>query len=153
MEKTNQELVKKSEMELIEMKNKLREPFILKPYIAAFSVWICTVLFTITGVWQLIIIAGFIGGFFCKRAKLGALIGAIGVFIGWMSLFIYYVLTTEVLIFFQFWIEDTMGYPLELVYLLMFVSSLFGGFFGGLGGINGVYIREILLTKIVRMYF
>ena len=135
------------------LKNRILDVFSLKSYESLRLVLFSTIIFTITGIWQLIIISGFIGGFFCKRAKLGIAIGFIGAFLGWVTLFIYYVLTTEMLYFFEFWIETTMGYPKELAYLLMLISSLFGGFIGALGGLNGVRIKYLLTEKILKEFF
>lgn len=131
-----------------QIQKELREIFSLKPLQALILTIFTVVLFTITGIWQLIVLAGFIGGFFTKRAKMGALVGFMGAFIGWMILFTYYALTTEMLYFFEFWLVETMGFTVEWLSLLWIFSSFFGGIVGGLGGINGVFISRILIEKI-----
>ncbi len=136
------------DQDIISIKKDLREIFLLKPLQLIILVIILTILFTLTGIWQLVIISGFFGGFLSKRAKHGGLIGFIGVFFGWMILFIYYALTTEMIRFFEFWINQTMGLNTELLYLIMIVCSLAGGFFGGLGGINGAFISQIFIENL-----
>lgn len=133
----------------------LEQQFTLKMFENIFVVVLATILFTITGIWQLVVLAGFLGGFFTIKSKNAFVIGFIGAFLGWMGLFVYYALTTDLLTFFDFWLEQTMGIPLNFVYLIMFFSSIMGGVIGALGALNGLFISRILFKKIskIRSFF
>lgn len=151
-EKTHEQSVQNSKAtnksSKLSLENDLRDIFSLKPSQALVLTLFAAILFTITGVWQLIVLAGFLGGFFTKHAKMGALVGFMGAFLGWMILFAYYALTTEMLYFFEFWLVETMGFTIEWLYLLWFFSSVCGGIIGGLGGINGVLISRMFIEKL-----
>ena len=126
-----------------------KELFIIKSYEAIIITYISTLLFTITGIWQLIVISGFLGGFFCQRARKGLIVGFLGVYLAWMSLFFVYALTTEMISFFQFWLVETMGYSLIILYIIMLLSSFMGGIIGALGGINGTFVKQFLLKHFL----
>ncbi len=131
-----------------ELEKELRSVFSLKFSNIIVIVIVSAILFTITGIWQLIVVAGFLGGFFTRKGKKGFLVGFMGVFLGWMALFLYYALTTEMLYFFQFWMVETLGITIEWLYLLMMICSAFGGLIGGLGGLNGALVSNIVVNKL-----
>ncbi|TFF97105.1 MAG: hypothetical protein EU547_05230 [Promethearchaeota archaeon] len=145
--------LEKNSRDKVNVNKQQKELFIIKPYEAMIITYLSTILFTITGIWQLIVISGFLGGFFCQRARMGLIIGFLGVFLAWISLFLFYSLTTEMIFFFQFWLVETMGYSLEILYIIMLVSSFMGGIIGALGGINGTFIKQILLKHVLSRYF
>ncbi len=130
------------------LEQELRSVFSLKFSRIILIVIVSAILFTITGIWQLIVVAGFLGGFFTSNGKKGFLAGFLGVFFGWMALFLFYALTTEMLYFFQFWMVETLGITIEWLYILMMICSAFGGLIGGLGGLNGAIVSNIVVTKL-----
>lgn len=134
------------------IEEELKNQFTVKSFANIIIVFCATILFTLTGIWQLVVLAGFIGGFFTSRFQRAFLIGFIGVFLGWMALFIYYTMTTELLLFFTFWFEETMGFPLGVVYLWMTFSSLLGGVVGALGALNGLFVSRIILKYVSSKY-
>lgn len=124
-------------------KKQAGERLLLAPNMVFPLTIITAILLTLTGMWQFVIVAGFLAGFFTNRGKQAVYIGFIAVFIGWMCLFMVNALTTQMLTFFDYWLVQTMGADLNWSLILMILSSLAGGIFGGLGGINGVLISRI----------
>ncbi len=104
---------------------------------------------TLTGVWQLLLVAGFLGGFLPKNIKMkrGLLIGFVGGLAAWMLLFGFYFLTTEMPLFLERFLVDIIGLDRLMIPLLFLVCSTFGGLFCGLGAINGV-----LVSRLVQLY-
>jgi len=107
------------------------------------------ILLTLTGVWQLVLIAGFVGGFIPKRLKggRGFLIGFVGILIAWLILFGIYAITTDMVDFFQRFLVEIVGLPLGVIFLAFLGCSIVGGFVGGLGGLNGVFVSRILIKR------
>ncbi len=104
---------------------------------------------TLTGVWQLLLVAGFFGGFLPKglKVKRGLLIGFMGGLVAWMFLFGLYSLTTEMPVFLDRLLVDIIGLDRFMIPLLFLICSTFGGLFCGLGGMNGV-----LISRLVQVY-
>ena len=73
--------LEKNSRDKVNVNKQQKELFIIKPYEAMIITYLSTILFTITGIWQLIVISGFLGGFFCQRARMGLIIGFLGVFL------------------------------------------------------------------------
>ncbi len=117
------------------------------------QVWVLTfgvaVGLTLTGVWQLLLVAGFLGGSLPKSLKVsrGLLIGFVGGLTAWMLLFGIYALTTEMPVFLERLLVDIIGLDRFMIPLLFLVCSTFGGLFCGLGAMNGV-----LISRLVQLY-
>ena len=117
------------------------------------QIWVLTfgiaVGLTLTGIWQLLLVAGFLGGFLPKslKVKRGLLIGFLGGLFAWMLLFGIYALTTEMPVFLERLLVDIIGLDRFMIPLLFLICSTFGGLFCGLGGMNGV-----LVSRLVQLY-
>jgi hypothetical protein len=111
-----------------------------------FGIAVCL---TLTGVWQLLLVAGFLGGFLPKGLKMkrGLLIGFVGGLSAWMLLFGIYMLTTEMPVFLERLLIDIIGLDRLMIPVLFLICSTFGGLFCGLGAINGV-----LVSRLVQLY-
>lgn len=130
-----------------EIKKKLKEKLMLEPRIVGVIIFITALTLTLTGIWQLILVAGFLGGLFTKKAKEGVKIGFLGVFCAWLLLFILYSVSLGVVKFFDYWLLDVMGLPINISFLFMILASFFGGCFGGLGCLNGVYVNRLIIER------
>jgi len=128
--------------------DQLKERYNLEPKTAGIITCLTAILLTLTGVWQLIVVAGLLGGLFTKRAKKGVQIGFLGVFSAWLILFILYSVSLRTVYFFDYWLLEIMGLPVNFSFLFMVIASLIGGCFGGLGGLNGVYINHLVLERL-----
>lgn len=117
------------------------------------KIWVITfgtaVGLTLIGVWQLLLVAGFLGGFLPKglKVKRGLLIGFMGGLAAWMFLFGFYALTTEMPVFLERLLVDIIGLDRFMIPVLFLICSTFGGIFCGLGGMNGV-----LISRLVQVY-
>ena len=148
MEHARQEMKRKKEAKNEDLRARLHEALSLKPRSAFFLTLLTGLSFTMKGLWQLVVIAGLLGGFFIKRGREALKVGFVGIFSAWMILFIGQALFAETLSFFTFWMVETMGLPIELILLGMALSSLIGGCFGALGALNGVYLGRIVIDKV-----
>ncbi len=113
-----------------------------KIWVLTFVVAICL---TLTGVWQLLLVAGFLGGFFPKGYKLkhGLRVGFLGGLAAWLFLFGFYALTTEMPVFLDRLVVDIIGLDRLAIPILFLFCSTFGGIFCGLGGMNGVLVSRL----------
>ncbi len=90
----------------------------------------------ILSIWQLAVVAGIIGGFFCTKTKLGALIGSLGVGLAWLLYVIIKVITSEIVTLFDqvgTVITGAEGFGMILIVVVVVIGFLFGLFGGYLG--------------------
>ncbi|MHA1847513.1 MAG: hypothetical protein ACTSYS_12155 [Promethearchaeota archaeon] len=106
-------------------------------------VFILSFSFIYTKIWWLSIVSGIIGGYFSGRAKWAFLAGFLGVFSSWG---VYYIVVS-----FQ---SDLVNLEILLsvigidVHALIFLSMALGGVLGSMGGINGYYLKVLIMDKI-----
>ena len=142
----NQELKKNKGSATVELDGGFYELDFLKSCLITAGIGI---VLTLTGIWQLVLIAGFVGGFLPKKLKggRGFLIGFVGIVIAWMILFGIYAITTDMIDFFQRFLVEIIGFPLGVSFFALLGCSIVGGMVGGFGGLNGVFVSRILIKR------
>lgn len=98
-----------------------------------------------TYAWILMIAAGFVGGFLIKSSGLGFLAGFLGVLGSWLIYFIIYMFQGPFLDFANL-LASVLGLG-ELGFVVILLALIIGGVIGGLGGLNGHFIAELLYEK------
>ncbi|MBD3157226.1 MAG: hypothetical protein GF309_00430 [Candidatus Lokiarchaeota archaeon] len=94
-------------------------------------VLILGVLFQLTGLWILMLLAGGIGALFCRRLKRAFIAGFLGVGLAWAILFGYLILTSQALAIADFFIA-LLGLS-GLGWLVIVISIIIGALLGGFG--------------------
>ncbi len=111
-------------------------------YLGICAGFIVAFLATFTSFWQLAIVAGIIGGIFCIKTKLGALVGSLGVGLAWLVYVIIKALTTQVIALFDQVGSIIIGSTgLGIVFVILVV--VIGFLFGLIGGYLGSSIRVL----------
>jgi len=105
--------------------------------------FIMSLLFTLTPLWQLSLLAGAMGGFLVSKMKCGAFSAFVGTALGWGLYVIIEVVSNQTQVLF-----DNLGGLIAgttgLGFLLIVVVILMGGLLGMLGGIIGAGIRILV---------
>jgi len=105
--------------------------------------FITALLFTLTPLWQLSLLAGAMGGFLVSKMKCGAFSGFVGTALAWGLYVIIEVVSNQTQVLF-----DNLGGLIAgttgLGFLLIVVVILMGGLLGMLGGIIGAGIRILV---------
>lgn len=104
--------------------------------------FLMALLFTLTPLWQLSILAGIMGGFLVSKMKCGAFSAFVGTALGWTVYVLINVISNQTHVLF-----DNLGGLLGLTgigFWLIVVVILVGGLLGMLGGIIGAGIRIIV---------
>ncbi|TFG32759.1 hypothetical protein EU527_09520 [Candidatus Thorarchaeota archaeon] len=94
------------------------------------------------GSWIAMFVAGAMGALFVKRHRKAFFVGFVGVFIGWLLLFSYLILTAQALTIADFFLSQ-LGLS-GLGWLVVVISCLIGGLLGGFGALLGRSIVELL---------
>lgn len=92
--------------------------------------------------WILMVVAGFMGGFMIKSSGLGFLAGFLGVLGSWLIYFIIYMFQGPFLEFANL-LASALGLG-ELGFIVILLTLIIGGVIGGLGGLNGHFIAELI---------
>ena len=111
--------------------------------------FIFALIFVFTPLWQLSILASFIGGFFYNKMSEGALMGLAGVAAAWVIYIIIEVLSSNVYTLFDQVggiILGTIGFG----WVFIIVLILIGAILGALGGSFGSGVRIIFEINIER---
>ena len=111
--------------------------------IAAFI--IVTVVATVLqlgGSWVAMLVAGALGSLFVRRHRLAFLVGFLGVFVGWLILYIYLIATAQAMLIADFFL-GLLGLS-GMGWLVLVISCLMGGFLGGFGGLLGRSVVELV---------
>lgn len=95
--------------------------------------------------WILMVVAGFMGGFLIKSSGLGFLAGFLGVLGSWLIYFIIYMFQGPFLDFANL-VASVLGLG-ELGFVVILLALIIGGVIGGLGGLNGHFIAELIYKK------
>ena len=114
-----------------------------KQLIAFFITLVLTMLFELAGLWQGVVIGGFGGGLLLTNAGRGFVVGFLGAMAGWGILLVYEMI---------FWRSpELMAITAQIMQLpsyLLFMGAMFiGGVLGGLGGLNGVLWKYLLIKQ------
>jgi hypothetical protein len=94
------------------------------------------------GSWIVMLIAGALGSLFIRRHRIAFLVGFLGVFIGWLILFSYLILTSQAIVIADFFL-GLLGIH-GLGGLVIIISCIIGGLLGGFGALLGRSIIEII---------
>lgn len=108
--------------------------------------FIFALIFVFTPLWQLSILASFIGGLFYNKMNKGALIGLAGVALAWSIYMVIEVLSTNVYALF----DQVGGIILDLIgygWVFILVLILIGAILGTLGGSFGSGVRMLIEIK------
>jgi hypothetical protein len=101
---------------------------------------------SITGIWQLVLIAGFAAGVLNYSMKRGCLSGGIGVFLGWGGIMLYKIITDNPAA-----LLDAFGGLLGLVgiaWVFYIIIIVFGFLFGILGGALGGGLIMLIVPNL-----
>ncbi len=112
-------------------------------FIGVISSFILALLFVYTTIWQLSIVAGFIGGLFYKRMKHGAIAGLVGVGTAWLIFVVIDVLSTNVNSLLDQIGSIILGVS-GLGWIFILIVILLGFIFGVLSGSIGSAVRMLL---------
>ena len=96
----------------------------------------------LSGAWITMIMAGVLGSLFVRRHRIAFLVGFVGVFVAWLVLFIYLILTAQALVIADFFL-GLLGLS-GLGWLVIVISCLIGGLLGGFGGLLGRSVVELV---------
>lgn len=101
-------------------------PFVL----VIVCVLILGVLFQLTGLWILMLLAGGIGALFCRSLKRAFIAGFLGVGLAWAILFGYLILTAQALAIADFFIAllGLSGFGWLVIVISIMIGALLGGF-------------------------
>lgn len=113
--------------------------FLLGICAAALVAW----LVSLSGIWQLVLLAGIIAGLINKSVKRGGFSGAIGVFITWLLILVVKLLTQNTISLLNAFI-GLLG--LDIGWLLVIIILIFGFLFGLLGGILGGSLFQLIIN-------
>jgi hypothetical protein len=100
-------------------------------------------LLQLTGAWITMLIAGMFGGFFMKRNSRAFLVGFLGIGIAWSIIFVYLVITTPAIAIAGFFV-NMLGLNENFVITPIIISVLIGALFGGLSGVFGSAVLELI---------
>jgi len=92
--------------------------------------------------WILMVIAGFIGGFLLKTAGKGFLTGFLGISACWLFYLVIFMFMGPIYEFANI-LASIFGLT-DMGFIIIILSVLIGGLIGGLGGLNGTYIANII---------
>jgi hypothetical protein len=116
------------------------------PKLGIFPALIITIVFgaalQLSGAWMTMLMAGVLGSLFVKRHRIAFLVGFLGVFIAWLLLFVYLIVTAQALVIADFFL-GLLGLS-GLGWLLIVISCLIGGLLGGFGAILGRSLVELV---------
>jgi len=116
------------------------------PFAIAVS-FLMALLFTLTPLWQLSVLAGILGGLLVSKMKCGAFSGFVGTALAWTVYVLIEVISNQTNVLF-----DNLGGLIAgttgLAFWLLLIVILVGGLLGMLGGIMGAGIRALVLPYI-----
>ena len=115
--------------------------------IAVVVAFLMALLFTLTPLWQLSILAGVLGGLFVSKMKCGAFSGFVGTALAWSLYVIIEVISNQTQLLFGN-LSGLLAGTDRLGPILILVVILVGGLLGMLGGIIGAGIRALVLPYI-----
>ncbi|GAB4325682.1 MAG: hypothetical protein Kow0069_31830 [Promethearchaeota archaeon] len=119
----------------------------LSPARALLVAWACSLGLVLTGVWQLVLVAGFLAGFFGPRdwsARRSFAAGLLGGWLGWATSFAGLAVGSDLVGFFEAALVGLSGLPRWLGLLSVLASATFGGVACGLGSLNGTLVGRVL---------
>jgi len=96
----------------------------------------------LSGSWVVMFVAGALGSLFVKRHRKAFLVGFLGVFIGWLILFSYLILTAQALAIADFFLSQ-LGIS-GMGWLVILISCIIGGLLGGFGALLGRSVVELI---------
>ena len=108
--------------------------------------FILAVLFSFTSIWQLVILAAFLGGIFYSKMSKGALASLIGVGGAWLVLVVIELVATDINIL----LNQISGIILGSTFLgwiFVILVILLGAIFGSLGGALGSGLMSIFFER------
>jgi hypothetical protein len=123
-----------------------RIPMPLWAMLASFG---AALLFALTPLWQLALVAGAIGGLLSRRMKWGAIAGCVGTALGWLTYMGINFLTTQSLMLLGQVAGIIFG-SISMVGILVLLVTLIGALFGTLGGSIGSGVRILFETRKTR---
>lgn len=94
------------------------------------------------GSWFAMLVAGAIGSLFVRRHRFAFLVGFMGVFLGWLILYVYLIATAQALVIADFFL-GLLGLS-GLGWLVIAIGCLLGGLLGGFGGLFGRSLIEFI---------
>ena len=113
--------------------------FKMRVRLILFFIILLSFLLAYSGLWWLAFIVGFFGGLLLEKARMGFIIGFLGVLIGWT-------IHMALIAFFQD--LDVLNFLLSIFGLnvgwLVLITLVLGGLLGGFGGLNGTCFRKIV---------
>ena len=115
--------------------------------IAVVVAFLMALLFTLTPLWQLSILAGVLGGLLVSKMKCGAFSGFVGTALAWSLYVIIEVISNQTQLLFGN-LSGLLAGTDRLGSILILVVILVGGLLGMLGGIIGAGIRALVLPYI-----
>ncbi len=104
------------------------------------------ILVTLTGIWQLLLLVGFLAGALPRdqKASRGFLFGFLGGLCAWVILFGIYLVSTEMGAFVERVFVEVAGLHRAVLPLVFLACAAFGGVITGLGGLNGVFGSRLI---------
>jgi hypothetical protein len=100
----------------------------------------------LSGAWVTMLMAGVLGSLFVRRHRIAFLVGFLGIFIAWLLLFVYLILTAQALVIADFFL-GLLGLS-GLGWLVIVISCFIGGLLGGFGAIFGRSVVELIDSLI-----
>ena len=116
------------------------------PNIGVIAAFIITTAFAaalqLIGSWTAMLIAGALGSLFVRRHRFAFLVGFLGVFVGWLILYVYLIATAQALVIADFFL-GLLGLS-GLGWLVIVIGCILGGLLGGFGGLFGRSLIEFI---------
>ncbi|MFW9957129.1 MAG: hypothetical protein ACFFCT_03570 [Candidatus Odinarchaeota archaeon] len=123
----------------------MRKLNVIFPDLGLFPAFVITLVFSIvlqlSGAWITMFLVGVLGSMFVRRHRTAFGVGFFGVFIGWLFIFAYLILTAQALPIADFFI-GLLGLG-GLGWLVIAISCIIGGLLGGFGGLLGRSIVDL----------
>ncbi|MDH4213780.1 MAG: hypothetical protein OEV85_07655 [Candidatus Thorarchaeota archaeon] len=124
----------------------MRKLNVIFPDLGLFPAFVITLVLSIvlqlSGAWITMFLVGVLSSMFVRRHRTAFGVGFFGVFIGWLFIFVYLILTAQALPIADFFI-GLLGLG-GLGWLVIAISSIIGGLLGGFGGLLGRSIVDLV---------
>jgi len=108
--------------------------------------FISALIFEVFGIWQAMVIAGLVGSFVVNRSSHAFFVGFSGVVLCWLTILIYSEIFHEIFPLMKI-TARVMMMPNNFSFLLFIMTLFLGGILGGLGGLNGLWWRRVVLRR------
>lgn len=103
----------------------------------------------LSGSWIAMLLAGVLGSLLVRRHRTAFLVGFFGVFLGWLVLYVYLIVTAQALVIADFFVS-LLGFS-GLGGLVIVIGCLIGGLLGGFGALFGRSLVE-MFDDLLRNY-